>query len=82
MNVRAMISGHMTNMPLVDSNIKTVWVVITGKIIKRHRVKHRVEDVAPEPQECRFPEHTISKAVPWYIRVWNWIKMNILGEES
>lgn len=74
MIMRAMVCGRMTNMALIDSNVKTVWVEITGRIIKRHRVKHRVEELTEEPDVYMHGDRLVA-VVPWYRRVWRWLVM-------
>ncbi len=74
MNMKVLVSGHMTTLPLIDSNIKTVWVEITGKIIKRHRRKHRVEEIVVLADPfAPLLEGQIIRGVPWYAIVWDWI---------
>jgi len=37
------VGGQMkTGIPMIKDNIKTVWVLYKGKVIKRHKEKHCV----------------------------------------
>ena len=70
--ISVFVSNVWQGATVVDDNTKTLWVSLPdGRIIKRHKTKHRMEkyEEAVVKTECKLTERP-----SWWRRLWNWLK--------
>lgn len=81
--IQVFVAGRWLTVPVVDNNVKTLWVMLPdNRIIKRHKTKHLMAKHVPPVIEVADEEKIEEPTLPWWVRLWHWLKEIILIKQE